>query len=266
MGLHGIFALLQRQESVIAKHIETRETNPLTRRLASYSEFSEDELGALLALPLKIVAIDADTDLLVEGEKPTQSCVVLSGFLCRYKLLEEGKRQILSFHLPGDMPDLHSFHLPHMDHSLCTLMPSEVAFVSHRGIDELMEKAPKLAAILWRSSLADASVVRQWMANNGRRTARQRIAHVLSELLVRYRSIGLAQDNRYRFPVTQIELGDAVGLSVVHVNRVLKDLRTEGMVTIAGGYVSILDWAALKETAGFDVSYLHLLKGDAWVF
>ena len=129
-----------------------------------------------------------------------------------------------------------------------------------------MEKAPKLAAILWRSSLADASVVRQWMANNGRRTARQRIAHVLSELLVRYRSIGLAQDNRYRFPVTQIELGDAVGPSVVHVNRVLKDLRTEGMVTIAGGYVSILDWAALKETAGFDVSYLHLLKGDAWVF
>jgi CRP-like cAMP-binding protein len=152
-----------------------------------------------------------------------------------------------------------------MDHSLCTLMPSQVAFVSHRSIDELIERAPKLAAVLWRSSLADASILRQWMANNGRRTARQRIAHLLCELLVRYRSIGLAQDRRYQFPVTQIELGDAVGVSVVHVNRVLKDLRGEGLVAIAGGYVSVLDWSALKETAGFDASYLHLLKADTWV-
>ena len=256
---------MDRQESTIANDFEARETNPLARRLASHSEFSEEELQALLSLPLKMVAIDADTDLLVEGERPTQICVVLSGFLCRYKLLEEGKRQILSFHLPGDMPDLHSFHLPHMDHSLCSLTPSQVAFVSHRSIDELMERAPKLAVVLWRSSLADASILRQWMANNGRRTARQRIAHVLCELLVRYRSIGLAQNHRYKFPVTQIELGDAVGVSVVHVNRVLKDLRGDGLVTIAGGYVSILDWPALKEAASFDASYLHLLKGDTWV-
>src|SRR3954451_23837867 len=117
-----------------------------------------------------------------------------------FALLEEGKRQILSFHLPGDMPDLQSFHLPRMDHSLCSLTPSQVAFISHQSIDELMQRAPKLAAVLWRSSLADASILRQWMANNGRRTARQRIAHVLCELLVRNRSIGLAQDHRYKFP------------------------------------------------------------------
>jgi CRP-like cAMP-binding protein len=211
---------------------------------------------------MKVVEVDADTDIVLEGERPTQCALMLEGYACRYKLLDFGKRQILAFSITGDMPDLQSYHLEVMDHSLCTLSPTKLAFLSHQTIDSIITTYPKLAAALWRSTLVDASIFRQWIVGVGRRLAHERIAHLICELVVRHRAVGLALDFRFNFPVTQAELGDATGLSVVHVNRVVRDLRSMGLITLAGGYVAVRDWTRLKELARFDPSYLHVRGGE----
>jgi CRP-like cAMP-binding protein len=236
--------------------------HPMIRRLRSITDIPRVELDALMDVKMKVVEIDADIDIVREGERPTQCVLLLEGYACRYKLLDFGKRQILAFHITGDLPDLQSYHLEVMDHSLCTLSPAKVAFLSHQTIDYIITTYPKLAAALWRSTLVDASIFRQWIAGVGRRLAHERIAHLICELVVRHRAVGLAQDFRFNFPVTQAELGDATGLSVVHVNRVVRDLRSMGLISLAGGYVAVRDWARLKKTARFDASYLHVRGGE----
>jgi len=236
--------------------------HPLIRRLRSITDIAKVELEALMDLRMKIVEVDADTDIVLEGERPTQCALMIEGYACRYKLLDLGKRQILAFSITGDMPDLQSYHLEVMDHSLCTLCPAKLAFLPHQTIDSIITTYPKLAAALWRSTLVDASIFRQWIACVGRRLAHERIAHLVCELVVRHRAVGLAPDFRFSFPVTQAELGDATGLSVVHVNRVVRDLRSMGLISLAGGYVAVRDWTRLKELARFDASYLHVRGGE----
>ena len=137
----------------------------------------------------------------------------------------EGKRQILSFHISGDIPDLQSLHLSVMDHSLGTLIPCKLAFIQHDDLRSLMRNHPRLGDLFWRDTLIDAAVFRQWVVNVGRRQALARMAHLLCELLVRLRAVELVEDHAFDLPVTQAELADALGISNVHVNRVLQDLR-----------------------------------------
>jgi CRP-like cAMP-binding protein len=238
-------------------------TFTLIRKLESIAPLAPDEKAALLRLPLRLKAVAARQDVIHEGDTPSECCLVVEGFACRYNTTAEGKRQILSFHISGDIPDLQSLHIDVMDHSLGTLVPSRLAFIQHADLRSLVRSHPRLADLLWRDTLIDAAVFRQWMVGLGRRSAHGRIAHLLCELLVRLRAVELVQDYSFDLPVTQAELGDALGISNVHVNRVLQDLRGENLITWRGNALTVLDWEGLKQAGEFDPAYLHLVKREA---
>src|SRR5215217_1165114 len=213
--------------------------NMLFRKLRSVAPLSEEETHCLSILPLSTQSVAADQDIVREGDRPSECCLVVEGFVCRYKLTYEGKRQIFSFHLPGDIPDLQSLHINIMDHSLATLTPSKLAFIPHESITELMHRCPRIADVLWRDTLIDAAVFREWMLGIGRRSAETRIAHLLCEVLVRMKAVGLANGDACELPITQAELGDALGLSTVHVNRSLQELRGKGLITLRGSVLTV---------------------------
>jgi CRP-like cAMP-binding protein len=238
-------------------------TAALIRKLESIARLAPDEKAALLRLPLRLKAVAGHQDIVREGETPSESCLIVGGFVCRYSTTAEGKRQILSFHVPGDIPDLQSLHLIVMDHSLGTVVPSKLAFIQHEDLRRLMRSHPRLGDLLWRDTLIDAAVFRQWMVGLGRRDAHGRIAHLLCELLVRLRAVELVEDDAFTLPVTQAELADALGISTVHVNRVLQDLRAENLITWRGETLKVLDWEGLQRAGEFDPTYLHLVKKEA---
>ncbi len=238
------------------------EHNRLIRKLESIARLSDEEKHAVLGLSLTVKTVPADTDMVSEGARPSECCLMVEGFACRYKLTPEGRRQIMSFHIPGDIPDLQSLHLTVMDHSLGTLTPSKVAFIPHQSMRDLTHRCPRIADIFWRDTLIDGAVFREWIVGIGRRSAYTRIAHLLCEILVRFKSIGLADGYSYELPITQAEVGDALGLSTVHVNRVLQELRRDGLIVLRGRLLSTPDWEGLKQAGEFDPTYLHLHREE----
>jgi CRP-like cAMP-binding protein len=202
----------------------------------------------------------AGQDIVREGDRPSQCCLLLEGFAYRYKLLEEGRRQIFSFHIPGDMPDLLSLHLSVMDHNLGTLSPGRVAFIPHSALRALTQCHPGIGEAFWRDTLVDAAVFREWMVGIGRRSAYTRIAHLLCEMFRRMQAVGLAQGDVVEIPLTQEVVADALGLSTVHVNRVLQALRGEGLITWQGRVLTVEDWEGLRRAGEFDPAYLHLAQ------
>lgn len=238
-------------------------TAALIRKLESIAPVSPEEKAALQRLPLRLRTVAANRDIVQEGDTPSECCLVVEGFACRYNMTAEGKRQILSFHISGDIPDLQSLHLHVMDHSLGTLTPSQLAFIQHNDLRSLIRSHPRLGDLLWRDTLIDAAMFRQWLVGLGRRDARGRIAHLLCELLVRLRAVELVEDHRFTLPLTQAELADALGLTTVHVNRVLQDLRKAKLISLNGGSLTVLDWEGLQEAGEFDPTYLHLVKNEA---
>ena len=234
--------------------------NPLLWKLDSIATLSDEEKQALLDLPLTVKVFEADSDIVRDGDHPSECCLLLSGFVCRYKVLPDGRRQILGFYIPGDIPDLQSLHLNVMDHSIGTLVTSSIALLPHESLRRCLEEHPGLAAAFWRDTLIDAAMFREWMIGLGRRSAYQRIAHLLCELQMRLKAVGLAGEKGYDLPVTQNELADALGLSTVHVNRVLQDLRGEGLIVLRGRALHVPDWESLQAAGEFDPAYLHLRK------
>jgi CRP-like cAMP-binding protein len=235
----------------------------LIRKLASIAPLAPEERAALLRLPLRLKTVPGHYDIVREGDMPSESSLLVEGFACRYSLTDEGKRQILSFHISGDIPDLQSLHLHVMDHSLATLGPSRLAFIQHDDLRSLMRAHPRLGDLLWRDTLIDAAVFRQWMVGLGRRNAHGRIAHLLCELLVRLKAVELVEDHAFTLPVTQVELSDALGISTVHINRVLQELRGENLISLSGSSLKVLNWEGLQEAGGFDPTYLHLATREA---
>lgn len=232
----------------------------LVTALELIGALTADDRAALTAVPLRFLETPAGEDLVREGERPTESCLLLSGILCRYKTVFDGRRQILSFHLPGEIPDLQSLYLERMDHSLGAITPVRVGFIAHHVIDALYKERPTLGAAMWRATLVDASIFREWLAGVGRRSAAQRMAHLFCELCLRMRMLGLAHDGEFEMPLTQPELADALGLTPVHVSRTLTLLRAEGLVELKERKIAILDWKALAAFADFDPTYLHYRK------
>jgi CRP-like cAMP-binding protein len=230
----------------------------LIRKLTTIFDVSPDEEEALRGLPLNIRLVDADADVVFDGARPTECCLLISGFLFRYKGLPNGARQIVSLHVPGDVPDLQSLHLEVMDHSLGALAPSVVGSIPHSAIRDLIRRYPRIGDALWRDTLIDAAIFREWVTNVGRRSAYQGMAHLMCEFVTKMRAVELAQENECPFPLTQAELGDATGLSPVHVNRTLQELRSDGLIVLTGKVLSIPDWNALKDVAMFEPRYLHL--------
>jgi CRP-like cAMP-binding protein len=232
---------------------------PLIRKLESIAPVTDEERQAIAALPITVRDLKADQDIVRDQDRPSQCCVILEGFACRYKVLPGGRRQIVSFHIPGDVPDLQSLHLEVMDHSLGTVVASKVAFIPHDTVRAVLRAHPRIGDVFWRDTLIDAAVFREWVVNVGRRDAYARIAHILCEVYVRLRAVGLVNGQSYQMPVTQSELADATGMSTVHVNRTLQELRGNGLIsTPKGGRVVIEDWDALQEAGEFDPTYLHL--------
>jgi CRP-like cAMP-binding protein len=237
--------------------------NLLIRKLESIFTLSDDERQALENLPMQSMVIKADQDIVRHGDRPSRSCLILSGFACTYKVTAGGKRQIVSFNLPGDVPDLQSLHLRDLDTSIGTISPCRVGFIPHEVLRDICERYPRLAAAFWRETLVDASIFREWVMNVGQREGYQRIAHVLCELLVRLRAVGLAEDHACNLPITQGEFADATGLTTVHVNRMLQELRADGLIELKGDRLKVLDWDKLKAAGEFDPAYLHLERQEA---
>lgn len=235
-----------------------RTLEPLIRKLERESPLSEEERAAILGLPRTVREMRADHDVVRERDRPSQCCLVLDGWLHRYKIVEDGSRQIFAFHIAGDVPDLQSLHLRVMDHSLAALVPTTVAFIPHENIRALNLTFPHVADILWRDTLIDAAIFRQWMVGMGRKQAPQRIGHLLCEMFAKLRAVGLTAGYSCKFPLTQTAMADALGLSTVHVNRSLMELRGKGLITLEKQKLTILKWQELQDYAQFDPLYLHM--------
>ena len=218
---------------------------------AEEEQVLRDAVAEVRELPAGRVLVRAGTIL-------SESTLLFDGLVCRYKDLADGQRQIMEIHVPGDFLDLHGFLLKRIDHNVAAMTPVRFALVPHDALRRITEHYPHLTRILWFSTLLDAALHRQKIISIGRRSAAARIAHVLCELYVRLSLIGLASDCRYKLPVKQADLADATGLTPVHVNRMLRKLRNDGIVTFRGGEVVIHDWERLQRLAEFDRTYLHL--------
>jgi CRP-like cAMP-binding protein len=235
----------------------------MIRKLESIFTLTDDERQALENLPMQVVVIKENQDLVREGDSPSRSCLVLSGFTCTYKMTGNGKRQIVGFSIPGDVPDLQSLHLTVLDNSISTLSPCRIGFITHEVLRDICTRYPRIASAFWRETLIDAAIFREWVMNVGQRDAYSRMAHVLCELLVRLRAVGLVEDHSCNLPITQGEFADALGVTTVHVNRVLQEMRANGLIELSGDRLNIPDWETLKRAGDFDPTYLHLKRDQA---
>lgn len=231
--------------------------NAFTNRLSGYTPLNDTDVSLLHEACRNVRDVPAGYHLILEGDNPDPVFVMLDGWACGYKILPDGGRQILAFMLPGDFCDIHIAVLRAIDHNIVTITPSRVALIPRVQMEALVEAGPTITRAFWWSQLVDQSVLRAWIVSMGRRTAKERIAHLMCELYIRMRNIGLATDDRCEMPLTQIVIADAVGLTPVHVNRVLKSLRLEGVMQLSSGSLKIIDPVRLAEIAGFDGNYLH---------
>jgi len=230
----------------------------LLLKLRARDSVSEKEERALHEAVGEVREFGAGRTIVRSGTPMEESSLQLSGFSCRYKDLADGQRQLMELHIPGDFVDLHSFLLKRLEHGVAALTPVVFAIFPHEGLKKITEDHPHLARLLWFSTLLDAAIHRETILSVGRRTALARIAHLLCELLVRLEVVQLAADDRYQLPLTQADLADATGLTSVHVNRMLKMLRDDGLLTFRNGEVVVHDRARLQQVAEFSPSYLFL--------
>jgi CRP-like cAMP-binding protein len=231
--------------------------HPLVRRLNSISELDAEELAAIAVLPMHVRELSKDEVIVREGDTPSRSCVLLEGFMYRSKAASGGARQIFSFHARGEIADLQSLYLETMDHDVAALSPARVGFVQHDDLRALCARWPRVAGTLWRETLIDGAVFREWMLGIGRRSATERIGHLFCEMFVRLEVAGFADGWTVPLPITQEQLADALGLSTVHVNRSLQILRSNGYVSFGGGTLTIIDWGRLSSFCDFRPLYLH---------
>jgi CRP-like cAMP-binding protein len=226
-------------------------------RLDRRSPLGEADRAALLALPFTRKTLAPGSHIVRDGDPPRQCALLLTGFAYRYKITGAGGRQIISIHMPSEFVDLQNALLAVSDHSVQTLTETEVAFVPQQALRELAFTNTAIGRAFWIDTLIDASVFREWVVNVGRRDSRTRVAHLLCEFSLRLESLGLAENHRYELPMTQEQLADAVGLTSVHVNRVLKQLGADGLITRDKRRVTIEDWERLSHVGDFSERYLH---------
>lgn len=248
-----------------AGHVLAREqmahAGTLLRKLDPHDRFTVDEKHALLDAPFQLANVEPGYAIVREGDRPTRSCLVVNGFVCASKLTGEGDRQITSFYISGDIPDLQSLHLGTMDITFQTLTSATLAFIPHTAIAKICQDFPRLNNALWHSTLVDAAIYRDWISNVGQRDAIARTSHLLCEMIQRMNVVGMVERSKCEFPMSQGELGDALGLSVVHVNRTLQKLRKLGLIELKNKRLDVLDWDRLATLGDFDPTYLH---GPPW--
>lgn len=238
--------------------------NPLVCRLAQFNQLSCADKQAIERISSENVRkVAPPEDLISEGDEPKTVNVILEGWACRYKHLEDGRRQIIGFLLPGDICDLHMDVLREMDHSIGTISAVTLAEISSDTIAALPAKHPAVTRGLWWLALVAAAIQREWIVSLGQRHAVERIAHLLCELFMRLRSAGLTDGDSCQLPLTQADIADASGLSNVHANRVLQELRARQLIRLKNKVLTVPDLPALMRAAHFNPAYLHLYANRA---
>jgi CRP-like cAMP-binding protein len=246
--IHGEETMARDDETVLG---------PMIRKLDRLSDLTEQDRLAIRALPFTLNALPAHQILVRAGDRVTRCCLLVSGFAARQKVTREGRRQIVSFHVPGDILDLQHMLLPRADHNVETITQARVAWIAHDDIRRLAEQHPRVGEALWRDTLIDGAVFREWVVNVGRRDARTRIAHMLCEFAARSVAAGVAMPARFDLPMSQDQIADATGLTPVHVNRTLRALEEEGVIARDRRSYRIADWGRMRAVADFVPDYLH---------
>ncbi|MBS0295610.1 MAG: Crp/Fnr family transcriptional regulator [Proteobacteria bacterium] len=241
----------------VGKSSEAHSLKTFVNRLRLHSTLAERDVQALIELPWKFISRSQNTQLVRVGDLTGQCMVLVEGFVHRFRITEEGERQILTIYVPGDPINFEHLYLPLADDGLQVAKDCTLACVAQRDLHALLAAHPAIAEAVMRALLVDASIFREWTLNVGRRDARARIAHLLCEISVRLRAQGFDFQNT-PIPLTQDQIADATGLTPVHVNRTLKVLSAERHVSRRGALVMLPDPEALRAVAGFDARYLHL--------
>lgn len=231
--------------------------NRFVEKLQGFATLGPMDVSALIGATSQAREVAARTDLIREGDRPGPVFVVLEGWACRYKILPSGTRQVLAFLMPGDCCDLHVGLLDEMDHSIQVITPALVATIDRAEMDAIMDAHRAVAKAMYVAQLVDEGTMRAWITSMGRRASIERVAHLMCELYLRARNIGLATEPTFRLPLSQVLLADALGMTPVHLNRVLKELRKSEAMTLERGSLSIIDPVKLIKIAGFDENYLH---------
>lgn len=229
-------------------------------KLSSFIDLSEADRGHLDHLASFTSTMRAGQDVIREGDRPERVILLLAGWAYRYKVLSNGSRQIVAYLLPGDLCDAHVFILDKMDHSIGLLSDATIASIPREMMMDVTERAPAIARALWWSTMVDEAILRHWLINIGGRDTFDRIAHLFCELWERAVKVGLATSDAFDLPLTQEQLGDTVGVTGVHINRVLQRMRADGMIAFEGKRLTILNMAEMRRAAGFDPNYLHLIR------
>jgi CRP-like cAMP-binding protein len=231
--------------------------NRFSDKLRKLANLDQADVDALLAVTARARKLAARIDLIREGDRPGPVFVVLEGWACRYKILPSGSRQILAFLMPGDACDLHIGFLDEMDHGIQSVTPVRFVAIDRDEMDALMDAHPRIARALYISQLIDEATMRAWITSMGRRNSLERAAHLMCELYIRAHNIGQVDGASFSMPLSQIMLADSLGMTSVHINRVFKELRLAGALSLSRGNVKIVDADKLVRIAGFDENYLH---------
>ena len=232
-------------------------TSALVTKLTLSNVLDGEDIEAIEQLPMKVRRLGPGQLIVAEGDRPAECCLVGSGFVFRSKATDDGQLQVLSLHIPGEIPDLQSLHLKVMDHDLVTLTNCTLGFIRHDALRSLIRR-PNLADALWRETFVDAAIFREKIVSLGRRPALSRLAHLLVETEKRLQSIGLTSEGEFKLPITQVQLADCLGISTVHVNRTMQELRRNGDLAVCRDFFEFINPTHLEQLAGFDPSYLHL--------
>lgn len=228
--------------------------------LAKRDDLSEDEKAELSRVIMHTRQFRPRSDIVVAGSRPGHSSLIVDGFAARYKLMADGSRQITALHVAGDFVDLHAFLLKTMDHGIVALSNCTIALAEHSDLRSITERHPHLGRLLWLDTLIDGAIHREWIVAMGRRSKKSHLAQLVCELYVRLQAVGRTEGLSFHLPLSQSELADVLGLSVVHMNRVIQGLRREKLVAWINHTVTILDWDRLRDVAEFDPTYLSLQK------
>ncbi len=231
--------------------------NPLTRKLETFALLDDDDRRLLDDVVRTARVVDAGETIIVEGDEPSEVHLVVEGLACRYKQLADGHRQIVAYMVPGDFCDMHVFLLKHMDHSIASMSRCRIVDIPRRRMLELSSR-PAIQGALWRATMVDEAVLREWLVNMGGRSAEKRVAHFFCEMIVRLKAVGLAPGTTCQLPLTQADLGDTLGLSTVHINRTMQALNGRGLLEKKMKTLSVPDFEMLAAFASFDPNYLHL--------
>ena len=236
---------------------------PMLSKLEYWHKLSAEDRAAVLRLPHTFKKMEAHHYLVREFDRAEYSCVLLSGFAIRHKIVAGGQRQIIAIHMKGEMVDLQNSLLGRADHSVQMLTAGKVAMIAREEIRRLAFERPSVGMAMWTDTLVDASIHREWIANVGRRDARTRVSHLLCEFALRLKVAGLGEQTNYELPMTQDQLADTTGLTSVHVNRTLKGLEKDGLIERrTPRFIQIGDWRKLAEVGDFNSAYLHLNDGE----